>query len=117
MFCSYSRITHYYPQPVSALLHTRIATSYLSVTDLLDAAPSPSKEAEKGGGGKSSPCKPDKGGISLSLSAAVDAVDVGVDIMLAINPAVDDIVVCKVSTHGVSLIAAALDGYPGSESL
>ena len=87
---------------------------------LLDATPSPGEEAEKGGRSKSSPGKPDEGGISLCLSAAVDAVHIRINLVLPVDgddTTVDDVVVGEMRAHVMRLVAAAVDGYPGSESL
>ena len=87
---------------------------------LIDAAPSPGEEAEKGGRSKSSPGKPDEGGIRLCLSAAVDAVHIRIVLVLPVDSGdtpVDDVVVGQMCAHGLRLVAAAVDGYPGSESL
>ena len=84
---------------------------------LLDAAPSPGEEAEKGGRSESNPGKPDEGGISLRLSAAVDTVDIHINVVVAVDTAVDDVVVGEMSAHGMRLVTAAMEGYPGSESL
>lgn len=84
---------------------------------LLDAAPSPGKEAEEGGRSESSPREPDEGGISLSLSAAIDAIDVLIDVVLAVYATIDDVVMGEVGAHRMRLTATAIDGYPGSKSL
>ena len=87
---------------------------------LLDATPSPGEEAEQGGRSKGSPSKPDEGGISLRLSAAVDAVDVRIIGVVPIDSgdtAVDDVVVGQMCAHGMRLVAAAVERYSGSESL
>ena len=51
------------------------------VLQCLLAAPSPGKEAEEGGRGECSPREPYEGGVGLSLSAAVDAINVFSDIV------------------------------------
>ena len=84
---------------------------------LLDAAPPPGEETEKGGRSESSPGKPDEGGISLRLSAAVDTVNIRINVVAPVDTAVDDVVVGEMRAHGIRLVAAAIDGYPGSESL
>lgn len=84
---------------------------------LLDAAPSPGKEAEEGGRSESSPREPDEGGIGLSLSAAIDAIDVLVYVVLAVYAPVDDVVMGEVGAHRMRLTATAIDWYPCSKSL
>lgn len=87
---------------------------------LLDATPSPGEEAEQGGRNKGSPGKPDEGGISLCLPAAVNAVDVRINDVVAVDSgdtAVDDVVVGQMCALGMRLVAAAVERYPGSESL
>ena len=87
---------------------------------LLDATPSPGEEAEKGGGSKSSPGKPDEGGISLCLSAAVHAIHVRIHDVVPVDSGdtpVDDVVVGEMCAHRMRLVAAAVEGYPSSEGL
>ena len=54
------------------------------------------------------------------MSAAVDAVNIRIDLVLPVDSgdtAVDDVVVGEMCAHRMRLVAAAVKGYPGSESL
>ena len=105
---------------MTPLLRTRFTIVAFISELLLDATPSPGEETEKSSRGESRPCKPDEGGIGLRLSAAVDAVYIGINSVLPIDSGdttVDDVVVGEMCAHGMRLVAAAVDGYPGSESL
>lgn len=90
---------HYHHQSCLHSLRARILNLESLLGLSFDTAPSPGKEAEESGCSKCSPCKPDEGGIGLGLSAAVDAIDVGVDTILAIHTTIDNVVVREMSAH------------------